>query len=70
MIGYMKAEEAAKRWDVSLRQVQRMCAEGRIIGAEQFGKAWAIPVDAPKPTRTGKFKPGCKPKMTNKTPQC
>ena len=62
MIGYIKAEEAAKRWDVSLRQVQRMCDEGRINGAEKFGNAWAIPANAPKPTRTGKSKPGRKPK--------
>ena len=62
MIGYIKAEEAAKRWDVSLRQVQRMCDEGRIEGAEKFGKSWAIPANAPKPTRTGKLKPGRKTK--------
>ena len=65
MIGYIKAEEAAKRWDVSLRQVQRLCDEGRIEGAEKFGKSWAIPANAPKPTRTGKLKPGRKPKTSN-----
>ncbi|MCL1882350.1 MAG: helix-turn-helix domain-containing protein [Defluviitaleaceae bacterium] len=62
MVGYIKAEEAAKRWDVSLRQVQRMCDEGRIEGVEKFGKSWAIPGNATKPTRTGKLKPGRKPK--------
>lgn len=61
MIGYIKAEVAAARWDVSLRQVQRLCIEGRIEGAVKFGTTWAIPESAPKPTRTGKLKPGRKP---------
>jgi hypothetical protein len=62
MIGYIRADEAAKRWDVSLRQVQRLCDEGRIEGAIKFGTTWAIPDTAEKPTRTGKAKPGRKPK--------
>jgi hypothetical protein len=62
MIGYIKAEEAAKRWDVSKRQVQRLCVEGRIDGAVKFGTTWAIPEGASKPTRTGKLKPGRKTK--------
>ena len=65
MIGYMKAEEAAERWNVSVRQVQRLCGEGRIEGVIRFGKSWAIPENAPKPTRTGKGKPGRKSKLTN-----
>jgi excisionase family DNA binding protein len=65
MIGYIKPEEAAKRWDVSKRQVQRLCIEGRIDGAVKFGTTWAIPENAPKPTRTGKEKPGRKTKTTN-----
>ena len=64
MVGYIRADEAAKRWDVSMRQVQRMCIQGRINGAEKFGNTWAIPENAPKPTRTGKLKPGRKPKSS------
>ena len=67
MIGYMKAEEAAERWNVSVRQVQRLCGEGRIEGVIRFGKSWAIPKNAPKPTRTSKMKPGRKPKTVNES---
>ena len=66
MIGYIKADDAALLWDVSARQVQRMCIEGRIEGAIKFGNTWAIPKDAKKPTRTGKSKPGHKPKVGGK----
>jgi len=62
MIGYIKAEDAAKRWNISKRQVQRLCTEGRIDGAVMFANAWAIPENALKPTRTGELKPGRKPK--------
>ena len=64
MIGYIQAIEAAKKWDISMRQVQRLCIEGRIEGAVKFGNTWAIPENAPKPTRTGKLKPGRKPKTS------
>ena len=60
MMGYIKTEVAAEKWNVSPRQVQRMCVEGRINGAIKFGNTWAIPEHAPKPTRTGKQKPGRK----------
>jgi hypothetical protein len=62
MNGYVQANEIADRWDLSMRQVQRLCIDGRIKGAIKFGNTWAIPVDAEKPTRTGKGKPGRKPK--------
>ena len=64
MIGYIQAEEIAKRWDVSMRQVQTLCRNGRIDGAVKFGNTWAIPENAVKPTRTGKEKPGRKPKTS------
>ena len=61
MYGYVKAEEMANRWNVSTRQVQLLCQTGKIKGASKFGNAWAIPEHTPKPTRTGKLKPGRKP---------
>jgi len=64
MIGYIKVDEAAVMWDVSERHVQRLCIEGRIEGAVKFGTTWAIPENAPKPTRTGKLKPGRKSKTS------
>jgi len=64
MIGYIKVDEVAEKWNVSSRHVQRLCIEGFIKGAVKFGNTWAIPVDAEKPTRTGKLKPGRKPKTS------
>ena len=62
MNGYMTAKEMSDRWDVSVRQVQFWCKVGKIDGVRQFGKSWAIPENAPKPTRTVKVKPGRKSK--------
>jgi hypothetical protein len=59
--GYVIAEVIAERWNVSLRQVQYLCKNGKVDGAEKFGKSWAVPETAVKPTRTGKLKPGRKP---------
>ncbi|MDR3242864.1 MAG: DNA-binding protein [Clostridiales Family XIII bacterium] len=63
MNGYVKADEIAVRWNVTARQVQILCKAGKIEGAAKFGNTWAIPENAQKPTRTGKFKPGRKPKQ-------
>ena len=62
MNGYISVKEAAERWDVTERQVQRMCAADMIPGVIRFANSWAIPEDAVKPTRTAKVKPGPKPK--------
>ena len=64
MNGYVQAEEIAERWNVSIRQVQILCKAGKIDGAVKFDATWAIPEDAIKPTHTGKFKPGRKPKTS------
>ncbi len=42
-------KEAAAKWGVTPRQVQLLCAQGRIQGADRFGHAWIIPGDAKKP---------------------
>ena len=65
MNGYVTAEEMAAKWNVSLRQIQLLCKNGKIDGVSKFGNTWAIPEDVPKPTRTGKLKPGRKPKNNN-----
>ena len=62
MQDYMSVPEAAEKWDVTERQVQTMCSSGKIPDAVRFGRSWAIPRDTVKPTRTGKLKPGPKPK--------
>ena len=64
MIGYVQSEEIAKRWNVSIRQIQTLCKDGCIDGTVKFGTTWAIPENAEKPTRTGKLKPGRKPKTS------
>ena len=46
---YMTVREAARRWNVTERPVQRLCAEGRIESAAKFGGSWGIPVSAHKP---------------------
>lgn len=45
----MTASQAAKKWSISQRRVQILCAEGRIPGVFKLGEAWAIPADTQKP---------------------
>ncbi|HBU11973.1 MAG TPA: DNA-binding protein [Clostridiales bacterium] len=46
---YMSAPEAARKWGVSERRVQKLCEEGRIPGVAHFSRMWLIPQDAEKP---------------------
>ncbi len=46
---YMKANEAAELWGISLHRVQELCKQGRIEGVTRFGRSWMIPADAVKP---------------------
>ena len=46
---YMTASQAAKRWNISQRRVQILCAEDRIAGVFKLGENWAIPSDVEKP---------------------
>lgn len=52
---YMTAKEAAKKWEITPRRVQVLCAQGKIPGAVRFGVTWAIPKDAVKP-KDGRYK--------------
>lgn len=47
---YITAKEAANKWNISERRVQVLCEQGRIEGVQRFGKAWAIPQNAAKPS--------------------
>lgn len=49
MFNYMTAQEAAEKWNVSLRWVQRLCKENRIDGIINVNRVWLIPKDAKKP---------------------
>lgn len=46
---YITAAQAAKKWGISQRRVQILCAEERIPGVFKLGEAWAIPALALKP---------------------
>lgn len=50
MNGYISIREASYKWGVSERRVNQYCSLGRIPGAERFGRSWAIPSDAKKPS--------------------
>lgn len=45
----MSTREAAAKWSVSLRYVQRLLHENRIPKAKKYSGAWLIPADAEKP---------------------
>ncbi|MEG1996105.1 MAG: helix-turn-helix domain-containing protein [Oscillospiraceae bacterium] len=47
---YISAAQAAKEWGISTRRVYALAAQGRIPGATQLSRSWAIPKDATKPT--------------------
>ena len=46
---YMTASQASKKWNISQRRVQVLCADGRIPGVFKLGETWAIPSDVEKP---------------------
>jgi len=46
---YISTKEAAEKWGISERRIQKLCEEKRIPGAIRFSRVWAIPKDAKKP---------------------
>lgn len=46
---YISCAEAAAKWDISERRVQKLCEGERIPGAAKFSRVWLIPKDAEKP---------------------
>ena len=46
---YITIKEVAEKWEVTPRRIQKMCVDGRIPGAQKFGRDWAIPADIEKP---------------------
>lgn len=49
--GMLDVSDAARAWGVSERSVRNYCAQGRVPGAELWGKRWLIPRGASKPLR-------------------
>ena len=54
----MTVREAAEKWGVSIRYVNVLCHNGKIIGAQMFGKAWAIPANTERPRKDNRVKTG------------
>lgn len=46
---YISVREAAQKWGISERRVQKLCGESRIDGIQKFGRSWMIPKTANKP---------------------
>lgn len=46
---YISVREAAQKWEISERRVQKLCEESRIDGIQKFGRSWMIPKAAEKP---------------------
>ena len=46
---YISCAEAAAKWDISERRVQKLCEGERISGAVKFSRVWLIPKEAEKP---------------------
>ena len=57
MLEYISASEAAKKWGISERRVQKLCEDNRIKGVAKFSYMWLIPRDAEKPV-DGRTKKG------------
>ena len=55
MFEYMTAQEASKRWDISVRRVQRLCKEKRSEGVININRVWIIPKTTEKPA-DGRYK--------------
>ena len=55
MFEYMTAQEAAERWSISVRRVQRLCKENRIEGVLNVNRIWLIPKNVLKPA-DGRYK--------------
>lgn len=49
MLDYMTVREVAKLWEISERQVQKLCKADRIKGAVYLSRIWLIPKDTKKP---------------------
>lgn len=47
---YITVREAAEKWGVTERWVQKLCMENKIKGAVRFSRVWMIPKNALRPT--------------------
>jgi excisionase family DNA binding protein len=56
---YITVAEIAGKWNVSVRQIQRLLSENKIPDVKRHGHTWLIPADAKKPAdariKSGKY---------------
>jgi DNA-binding response OmpR family regulator len=45
---YISTREAAEKWGISERRIQKLCGDDRIVGAVRFVRVWAIPKNTEK----------------------
>jgi len=48
-MNYISTKEAAEKWGITERRVQKLCEDNRIDGAIRFSRVWAIPKETKKP---------------------
>ena len=48
-MNYMTLKEVSQKWSVTPRQVNYLCAAGRIPGAVKMAGGWLLPKTAEKP---------------------
>ncbi len=46
---YMSPKEAAEKWGISERRIQKLCEEDQVPGVIRFSRVRAIPRNAEKP---------------------
>lgn len=49
-MNYISAQQAADKWGISKRRVQKLCTDGRINEATRIGNMWVLPESADKPS--------------------
>ena len=58
-MNFLSTSQAAKKWGITPRRIQALCANNRIPGVIRVGTVWAIPEDAQKPIdariKSGKY---------------
>ncbi|MBR3245869.1 MAG: helix-turn-helix domain-containing protein [Parasporobacterium sp.] len=58
-MNYLTIQETSKKWGISCRRIQVLCAQNRIPGTSRLGSMWIIPKSAEKPKdariKSGKY---------------
>ncbi len=49
MLDYISVKEAAAKWKILERRIQKSCETERIEGVMRFGRLWMIPKEVKKP---------------------